>query len=178
MRTGLILTAGSLIFTGCSMTGLGGSDTYDCKAPPGISCKSLSGVYANAVANNLPSDKVKAKGSVSKKNADSDKIVGDAPTTGTPILSEPKVLRVWIAPWEDGKKVLHDQSYLYAVVDPGHWQIAHTQQKIANQYRVFAPAKQQGQTAGAASGQGGGAAAQPAMPQYQMPSTPQPQQPF
>ena len=46
----------ALALTGCSslMTGLDGQGGFSCKAPDGISCASLSGVYANAVQNNLP----------------------------------------------------------------------------------------------------------------------------
>ena len=40
---------------GCAgMTGLDGQGGFSCKAPDGISCASLSGVYANAVQNKLP----------------------------------------------------------------------------------------------------------------------------
>ena len=159
MRAGLMVIAISICIAGCSITGLGDSSSkYDCKAPPGISCDSLSGVYANAVADNLPGSKKKAKTKVgsNKRNA----VVGEAPQTGLPVLSEPKVLRVWVAPWEDNKKVLHDQTFLYAVADPGHWQVAHTTQKIENQYRVFAPAAKQNDAK---------AGAQPATPAFQAP---------
>jgi conjugal transfer pilus assembly protein TraV len=129
-----------IVLSGCSTSGLDAQKSFSCKAPPGIGCSSLSGVYANAVANNLPgSNTVKPTSVYSKLAIGSDKIIGHAPAVGMPVLSEPSVLRVWVAPWEDDHKVLHDQEFLYAVADPGHWQIAHTQQKIADQYRVFAP---------------------------------------
>ena len=38
----------------CSATGLDAQKSFSCKAPVGIGCSSLSGVYANALANNLP----------------------------------------------------------------------------------------------------------------------------
>ena len=142
MRSSLLLLLVGLSVVGCgSMTGLDEKKNFACKAPPGISCASLSGVYANAVADNLPGSKKKAKSIYvsSDKNKVASNVVGEAPATGTPLLSEPKVLRVWVAPWEDSKKVLHDQAYLYAVADPGHWQIAHTTDKISTQYRVLAP---------------------------------------
>lgn len=125
----------------CSTTGLDAQKSFSCKAPPGISCSSVSGVYANAVANNLPgSNSGKPTSVFGKSGVATDRVVGEAPATGTPILSAPTVLRVWVAPWEDESKVLHDQAFLYAVADPGHWQVAHSKQKIANQYRVLAPA--------------------------------------
>ncbi len=153
----------ALSIAGCSMTGLGdSSDKFDCKAPAGISCESLSGVYANAVADNLPGTNQKSKSTYSSNKTEvAAGVAGEAPQTGTPLLSERTVLRVWVAPWEDGKKVLHDQAFLYAVVDPGHWQIAHTDQKIANQYRVRAPVAKQAQRPVTPS--------EPALPQFQAP---------
>lgn len=126
--------------TGCATSGLDAQQSFSCKAPPGISCSSLSGVYANAVANNLPGSPAKSATIIKPATTGRD-IVGEAPATGTPVLSEPVVLRVWVAPWEDEHKVLHDQSFLYAVVDPGHWQIAHTSKRILNQFMpaVIAP---------------------------------------
>ena len=40
--------------SGCagSLTGLEGESKFACKAPDGVTCSSLSGIYANAVANN------------------------------------------------------------------------------------------------------------------------------
>ncbi len=126
--------------SGCSMMGLDAQKSFSCKAPPGISCSSVSGVYANAVANNLPgSNNGKPTTVFGKTGVATDRVVGEAPATGTPILSAPTVLRVWVAPWEDESKVFHDQAFLYAVADPGHWQVAHSKQKIVNQYRVLAP---------------------------------------
>lgn len=126
------------------MTGLDASKSYSCKAPPGISCSSLSGVYANAVANNLPgSTTEKSTTAYGKAGTTTERVVGEAPTNGTPILSAPIVLRVWVAPWEDESQVLHDQAFLYAVADPGHWQVAHSKRQIANEYRVLEPVVKQ-----------------------------------
>ena len=151
--------------SGCSMTGMDAQKSFSCKAPPGISCSSLSGVYANAVADNLPGYATKSASVYGKKDQEKSTVVGEAPTTGAPVLSVPTVLRVWIAPWEDNRNVLHDQTFLYAVADPGHWQVAHSKQKIAEQYRVLMPAAKQAQQP----------ESKPAQPQYQLPQTQQPQ---
>ena len=34
---------------------------------------------------------------------------------------EAQRLRLWIAPWEDSQGDLHDQSYLYVVMNQGGW---------------------------------------------------------
>lgn len=147
MRIYLLLA--SSILAGCS--GLDGGAHFKCQAPEGIGCSSLSGTYANAVVENLPGSPTKKSTTYSKDGAERDRgITGSAPSSGTPVLSTPKVLRVWVAPWEDARKVLHDQSFLYAVVDPGHWQIAHSQRRILDQYRLLSPV-----TKRPATGQGG-----------------------
>ena len=135
MRTLLPLVC--LLMAGCA--GLDSESHFKCKAPEGIGCSSLSGTYANAVEDNLPGSPV-AKSATYKSSEEKERAIsGVAPSTGTPILSEPVVLRIWVAPWEDGRKVLHDQAYLYAVVDPGHWQIEHNRKRISEQYRVLTP---------------------------------------
>ena len=117
------------------------------------------------VADNLPGYATKSASVYGKKDQEKSTVVGEAPTTGSPVLSVPTVLRVWVAPWEDNRNVLHDQSFLYAVADPGHWQVSHSKQKIAEQYRVLMPAAKQAQQP----------ESKPAQPQYQLPQTQQPQ---
>ena len=53
-----------------NMSGLGGDSKYACKAPEGVACDSVSGTYANAVHNNLPSQR--AKRSAAPRNAASE----------------------------------------------------------------------------------------------------------
>jgi conjugal transfer pilus assembly protein TraV len=131
-----VLLLGGLV-AGCA--GFDSESKFKCKAPDGISCSSLSGAYANAVEDNLPGSPQKATSRKNKKEEVAQAIAGVAPETDKPVLSTPVVLRVWVAPWEDERKVLHDQAYLYAVVDPGHWQIAHNKNKLIKQYRVLSP---------------------------------------
>jgi conjugal transfer pilus assembly protein TraV len=126
-----------LLMTGCA--GIDSESHFKCKAPEGIGCSSLSGTYANAIEDNLPGSPVTRSSTYDAGEEKERAISGIAPSTGTPLLSEPVVLRIWVAPWEDGRKVLHDQAYLYAVVDPGHWQIEHNRKRISEQYRVLTP---------------------------------------
>ncbi len=129
-----------LTLAGCAsvMSGLDGQGKFSCKAPDGISCASLSGVYANAVQNNLPGQKSHTE--VTKRDISPPKIQTQIPTTGEPIRSAQKIRRVWLAPWEDNEEVLHDQSYFYLVVDPGHWQLEHSLRKASEEFRpILAP---------------------------------------
>lgn len=136
MRAISLVILFSGLITGCA--GFDSESKFKCKAPDGIGCSSLSGTYANALEDNLPGSPKKAPRK-NKKEEVEQAVAGVAPETGKPVLSAPIVLRVWIAPWEDGRKVLHDQAYLYAVVDPGHWQIAHNKNRLMKQYRVLSP---------------------------------------
>lgn len=128
-----------LLMAGCA--GIDSESHFKCKAPEGIGCSSLSGTYANAIEDNLPGSPVTKSATYDSGEEKERSITGVAPSTGMPVLSEPVVLRIWVAPWEDSRKVLHDQAYLYAVVDPGHWQIEHNKKRISEQYRVLTPAQ-------------------------------------
>lgn len=60
----------ALGLNGCagSLTGLEGESKFACKAPDGVTCSSLSGIYANAVANNLPALRKEGKGAQGSYN--------------------------------------------------------------------------------------------------------------
>lgn len=129
----------ALLVSGCAgtMTGLDGQGGFSCKAPDGISCASLSGVYANAVQNNLPGQRTTAKPDKAVETLA--RINSVAPRSGDPIRSAQKVRRVWFAPWEDEDEVLHDQAYVYLVIDPSRWQVEHTRRQAADGYRPVMP---------------------------------------
>lgn len=46
-----------------------------------------------------------------------------AAATGPALRTNPRVLRLWIAPWEDSDGDLHDASFVHVVVDTGRWLI-------------------------------------------------------
>ena len=64
-------------------------------------------------------------------------------TSGTPLRSAPRVLRIWVAPYEDSEGDLRDQTHIYVTVDRGAWQIEHTRRVIQDRFapiRAVAPA--------------------------------------
>lgn len=149
-RFAALCTLGSALLAGCaSFSGLDASSTFSCKAPDGILCQSMSGVYANAEAHNLPGQRVaNDKGTPAGSPAKVQDAIPQAATgvltkpiySGTPIRTAPLVLRVWLAPWEDSDGDLHDQSYVYLPVDGGRWLIEHNRRRIQDAYRpVRAP---------------------------------------
>ena len=141
----LVLSLPALL-AGCAgtMSGLDGQGKCSCKAPDGIACASLAGVYANALQNNLPGQERPAETATTPKVASPghtppSTITRPVPSSGEPIRSAQTVRRIWLAPWEDDEEVLHDQSYVYFVVDPGRWQLAHTRRGASEAYRPVMP---------------------------------------
>jgi conjugal transfer pilus assembly protein TraV len=137
----VILALGALILTGCgSMSGLDAKTSFSCKAPDGVLCESMTGIYANAEANNLPGQRVNHKADAEPARQADSGVLTKPITSGTPIRTAPLVLRVWFAPWEDTDGDLHDQSYVYLTVDSGKWLIEHNRRRIRDAYRpVHAP---------------------------------------
>ena len=131
-----------VILSGCmSISGYDAKSSFACKAPDGILCESRSGIYANAMANNLPGQRVNRH----QKNTDvatplneqsrKNGLRIEALDSGMPIRSQPRILRVWFAPWEDRAGDLHDQSHVYLTVDHGRWLIEHNHRRIQNAYQ-------------------------------------------
>ena len=157
-----LLTLG---LSGCasSLSGVGGTQNYACKAPIGALCTSVSGVYANALhgmaevprpplttaapnklgntnavtkvgspissAESLISSRSPAAadlefGSLSVTTSGASAQPNGAASGAEPALrSNPRVLRLWIAPWEDSDGDLHDAALVHVVVNTGRWLI-------------------------------------------------------
>lgn len=137
------LLAAVALFGGCAanLSGVGGETTFKCKAPDGVQCQSVSGTYANARAGNLPALQT-AVGSalaplVTPSAVPSPLRLRDAAPFGA-IRSDPTIIRIWIAPWEDADGDLMDQTYVYMPLDTGRWLIEHNRQRIK---REFAPVR-------------------------------------
>ena len=140
------------MFTGCtSMSGLSGSSSYACKAPDGVTCDSVSGTYANAVQNNLPSQRSRTsapplQGSGAPQPAPSraasaalPSALAAASVSPTPLRSSARILRLWFKPWEDADRDLYDQGYVYVQIDNGQWLIEHAQRQIRDAYAPLRP---------------------------------------
>lgn len=101
---------------------------YGCPAPDGVTCKPISDVYTSSLsAKESSADPSQAKtkngkGSPAKTALPAaESQPGPPPKSASPIRSAPKILRVWITPWIDAEGDLHQEGYLYVVVDPGKW---------------------------------------------------------
>jgi len=138
-----------LALGGCmSMSGLGGDSKYACKAPEGVACDSVSGTYANAVANNLPSQRKRQSSSKQEVPVAPSPAARTGPSSpgspspealGNPLRSQARYLRLWIKPWEDIDGDLYDQAHVYVQIDQGRWLIDHVQQRIRDAYTPLRP---------------------------------------
>lgn len=147
LRYSVILAGCATVLAGCSsMSGLDARDEFSCKAAPGVTCQSISGVHQNLEAENLPFQKdakeaegdnkkpVPAYGGSSASEKVSPKVMAAA-YSGMPVREPPLILRVWKAPYEDEKGDLHDQSYTYMMVHSGKWLVEANRSNIRNEYR-------------------------------------------
>ena len=134
-----------------NMSGLGGDSKYACKAPDGVACDSVSGTYANALHNNLPSQQAQRSAHRQKEAFEESPSLKEGraissatantpgmAVTPSPLRTQARILRLWIKPWEDADGDLYDQGYVYVQVDNGQWQIDHVQRQIRD---VYAPLK-------------------------------------
>ncbi|QDL39849.1 type IV conjugative transfer system protein TraV [Rhodoferax sediminis] len=171
-----VALAGMVGLSGCSnLSGLDGGSKYACKAPEGVACDSVSGTYANALHNNLPSQRQRQPVEIPTPSEPSPSTVprrvplAAAPavaTTGTlipaqgvnPLRSQARVLRLWTKPWEDADGDLYDQGYVYVQVSAGQWLIEHVQHQIRDAY---APLRPPSKAAEAPGSQGTGSATEP-----------------
>lgn len=148
-RTAAVATAlaATLVFSGCAnVSGLGGSSESVCKAPPGVPCMSVSGVSANERAGTLPNQRQPREGAASAPQpavaspalrgaGASLAPVGYMPALGA-LRSDPTVIRIWLAPWQDADGDLVDQAHIYLQIDSGRWLIEHNRAQIQ---QAFAP---------------------------------------
>jgi conjugal transfer pilus assembly protein TraV len=131
------------VLSGCasSLSGVGGTNGYACKAPEGALCTSVSGVYANSQQGRplspQPAEKTPAKAPASTEPATRPST--QPVTLSGPIRSGPRILRLWIAPWEDADGDLHEEALVHVVVDPGRWLIEHVRPLVRERMDGIAP---------------------------------------
>ena len=154
-----LAVASTIVLGGCAsaLSGIGGTQSYACKAPIGAQCTSVSGIYANANANantntSANSDLLELRathealrpqgllampsipaatqitlpastGAATTVQASSVLDGTTASPTTAALRSPPRVLRLWISPWEDADGDLHDASFINVVIDTGRWLI-------------------------------------------------------
>jgi conjugal transfer pilus assembly protein TraV len=190
-RLALPLAGAAALLVGCSASGLDAKTSFACKAPDGVTCMSVSGVYETSRQNALPGQLPGASSTAPKaetpagapqptrQNVGTDAV--PAPrrpplTSCTPLRSAPRVLRIWLAPYEDSEGDLRDQTHIYVTVDRGAWQIEHTRRAIQDRFapvRAVVPATPSAASTGAVrAGEGDSQRPQSARPSDPTPIVP------
>lgn len=140
-RCALLPAVAATVLCACSsMSGLDAMSQYACKAPAGVKCESVSGTYHNALQNNLPAQR--QRGETAPRQDPAAAPPPALPTSSVsgidrapaPIRSQPRVLRLWIKPWEDSDRDLHDQGYVYVQIDQGRWLVDHAPRQTREAY--------------------------------------------
>ncbi|MBF2735045.1 MAG: TraV family lipoprotein [Betaproteobacteria bacterium AqS2] len=108
-----LMLAALLALAGCA--GDKGA-TLACPRPDGTSCEALSEVYERTAP-------VPARLDIPLRAAPP----AGAPPSSRLALRPARLLRVWVAPWQDAGGDLHDQQYLYLVLEPARWELGPAQ---------------------------------------------------
>jgi conjugal transfer pilus assembly protein TraV len=138
----VVITLAALMLGGCaSIAGIGGSSKLSCPMPDGTSCKSISETYSDPVKP--------AKSTINTVEKNADAVIpaiaappilarSATPVSGSslPLRSAPRVLRLWIAPFEDLDGDLFEEMRVYLHLDAGAWNIEHRKELAT---RRFAP---------------------------------------
>lgn len=131
-RAVLAAVAVSSLMSGCMSLSVGGSD-YACQGmPEGVRCMSARDVYtATNNADHIgPTDRKIDK----KPTADEAKTMTGAFPRGVedltpitqaavPVRSPAKVMRTWVAPWEDDNGHLHASEFVFSEIQGRTWSI-------------------------------------------------------
>ena len=122
----LAAAAAALTLAGCAS-----GPKYACGVPEGVTCQPVSAVYASsaggspALAGAASGEEAPTVGGAeavaSRPRAEVARPVVATVQPGEPVLTAPRVLRLWIAPWEDAAGDLHDETFLYLRIDDGRW---------------------------------------------------------
>lgn len=129
----LAVTA-ALGLQGCSVFSLGESE-YSCSGiPDKTACMSAREAYMLTNNGNVPRSKeggeTSNQSAVSGADSDAevvrqvivdDYVAPSTPNDNVPIRSEAKVMRIWVAPWQDASGDLHISSYVYTEIEPRKW---------------------------------------------------------
>ncbi len=139
MKIKHLLTVSALAALMTACTGM--QSKYGCSGlPDGIVCKSPMQVYDQTNSDDRmgvyqsdleeqggPKSKYD-KGSSGKKQTQAEQMVNlfakpqfQAASSPMPVLEQPKVLRIWVAPWKDENETLNWSSYLFTEITPRRW---------------------------------------------------------
>jgi conjugal transfer pilus assembly protein TraV len=124
----LIVAAG--ILQGCSFMGIG-QGNYSCPGGiDGVRCMSARQVYqateSSDYVKTISEDDKKGAGkstSMSSVQPNGSQVVVPRIEQPVPIRTQAKVMRIWMASWEDDDGDLHADGYLYTEIESRRWNL-------------------------------------------------------
>ena len=159
-----LTVATTIVLSGCasSLSGVGSTESYACKAPIGAQCTSVSGVYANAnpvaaravhdaplppqsllatMAGPAPARQAKPAPPTGASMVPASAASASAATAPSPaaLRTAPRVMRLWIASWEDADGDLHGASFVHVVIDTGRWLIERVRPASRTKFDIATP---------------------------------------
>ncbi|MGH8159237.1 MAG: type IV conjugative transfer system lipoprotein TraV [Rhodanobacter sp.] len=147
-----------LALIGCSTLALSGcifgKTKYECPAPTGAACMPVNRLYS---LTNEPGQAGidSATGAVEPGHSKKRKVVADAPIDVgpqmsahvapvpqpgdvVPIRAPARVMRIWVAPWQDENGDLHAASRMFVEIEPQRWAMG---QEMVETPKSFFPAQ-------------------------------------
>ncbi len=133
MRTacGALIGVAALLAGCASLSGVGGESHYACPAPQGVRCGSVTANYLQSLPGDRPGRLTSGAESESERThpaaepAPAPAAPAANPDAATPLHSPPRILKLWVAPWEDRDGVLHDAAFVFVPIDHGRWLLQH-----------------------------------------------------
>ncbi|MGL4898939.1 MAG: TraV family lipoprotein [Shewanella sp.] len=132
-KVGLLeLAIGLILLSGCGSLGLGRNE-YGCSGmPDGVRCISAREVYEQTSNSAVPQTinavaaRIGSPSGYSQADLETGLLSHPAlPEThqSAPIRIPSRVMRIWIAPWEDDRGDLNLSSYVFTEIEPRRWDI-------------------------------------------------------
>lgn len=141
LRQVMLAVAAAATLSGCasSLVGYSAETSHTCSRDQGVGCTPVSDVYKMAMAGKLPGQaSARSETDALVANASAPNLASaalrPAMSSGMPVRTAPRVLRIWYAPWKDGLDVLHDQRHSYLTLDTGRWLIEHNRERLMREF--------------------------------------------
>jgi conjugal transfer pilus assembly protein TraV len=140
-----VTLAVAAFLAGCtSLSGVGGEAHYACPAPQGVQCGSVTANYQQSLQRDLPPQPPSSRVPSIAQNANTamvtaERLANPDSNFGTPLYAPPRILTLWVAPWEDRDNVLHDAAFVHVPIDHGRWLIDHVRTVTRPEGRAIRP---------------------------------------
>ena len=127
-----------------SLSGVGGDAHYACPAPQGVQCGSVTANYQQSLHRDFPPRGPTERIALVAENANAAtmttaRLANADADPATPLYSPPRILTLWVAPWEDRDNVLHDAAFVHVPIDQWHWLIDHFRPPARLESRAIRP---------------------------------------